>query len=247
METEDLQRILIALGYDVGPAGADGAFGRNTITAVKAFQRDRRVEVQYPGTVGPKTIAALEAAAPAGGGKKSGGAAPGAIVPLSPLLPWMEEAKRLQGVRETAGTKSNSVILAWAKALGGFVRSYYTSDDIPWCGLFVAHCVGLTLPSEALPSNPLSALAWAKFGVDVKPTPGAVLVFSRTGGGHVGFYLGEDDAAFHVLGGNQSDQVNITRVAKDRHVATRWPATADRPTAGRLRMTVSGALSRNEA
>lgn len=242
MTTQDLQRILIALGYDLGPGGADGAFGRMTIAAVKSFQRDRGLAVQYPGTVGPKTIAALEAAAPAPGGK-----AAGPVVPLSPILPWLEEARRLQGVRETAGAKSNSVILGWANALGGFVRSYYTADDIPWCGLFVAHCIGLTLPSEPLPANPLSALAWAKFGREVKPTPGAILVFSRTGGGHVGFYLGEDDTAFHVLGGNQSDQVNITRVAKARHVATRWPSTVALPTTGPVRMTVSGALSANEA
>ncbi len=239
--------MLIALGYDLGPAGADGAFGRMTIAAVKSFQRDNGLAVQYPGTVGPKTITALEAAAAARNGGASGTVGQVASAPLSPILPWLEEARRLQGVRETAGAKSNFVILGWANALGGFVRSYYTADDIPWCGLFVAHCIGLTLPSEPLPANPLSALAWAKFGREVKPTPGAILVFSRTGGGHVGFYLGEDDTAFHVLGGNQSDQVNITRVAKARHVATRWPATASLPTTGPVRMTVSGALSANEA
>jgi cell wall-associated NlpC family hydrolase len=35
---------------------------------------------------------------------------------------------------------------------------------------------------------------------------GDVLVFRRGGGGHVALYVGEDEEAFHVLGGNQADR-----------------------------------------
>jgi hypothetical protein len=42
---------------------------------------------------------------------------------------------------------------------------------------------------------------------------GDVLAFVRNGGGHVGLYVDEDASAYHVLGGNQSDRVSITRVA----------------------------------
>ncbi len=97
-------------------------------------------------------------------------------------------------------------------------------DDIAWCGLFVAHCVGSTLPEEPLPAGVLGARNWRKFGDHCDPMQGAVLVFwrgDRNGSlGHVGFYRSEDAEAYHVLGGNQSNAVNTTRVGK-RPVARR--------------------------
>ncbi|WP_323034544.1 TIGR02594 family protein [Pararhodobacter sp.] len=236
---KNLQAQLIQLGYDLGPSGADGAFGRMTTAAVAQFQADYAVGVKWPGTVGEKTLAALNAAIVQKGG--SARALAGVI------LPWYEEAKRLQGTKEIAGKASNPTIMGWAKKLGGWIASYYNNDDIPWCGLFLAHCIGATLPSETLPANPLGALNWAKFGVRCAPTLGAVLVFSRSGGGHVGIYVGEDAEAYHVLGGNQSNTVNITRVAKSRHVDTRWPATWPAPDARKIALSGSGKLSTNEA
>ena len=59
----------------------------------------------------------------------------------------------------------------------------------------------------------------------MQPITGAVLVFERRSGGHVGFALGQDDTHFYVLGGNQSDAVTIARVAKSRLLGARWPAT----------------------
>lgn len=241
MTTEQLQTMLIALGYDLGKYGADGAFGVLTRNAVKAFQSDYGVSVQWPGTVGPKTEAALSEAYT----KKTGTSS--AWSTTTTLLPWYSEAARLQGVTEVAGSKSNSTIMGWAKALGGWVADYYTDDSIPWCGLGAAHCISATLPDEPLPSNPLSALAWAKFGIECTPQPGAVMVFSRTGGGHVAFYKSEDDTYYHVLGFNQSDTVNVTKIAKSRHVATRWPRTAPAPTGRRVKAAFSGTVSINEA
>jgi peptidoglycan hydrolase-like protein with peptidoglycan-binding domain len=40
---KDLQEKLIKLGYDVGKDGADGEFGRNTLAAVKKFQREHNL------------------------------------------------------------------------------------------------------------------------------------------------------------------------------------------------------------
>ena len=54
-----LQRLLIGWGYNVGSAGADGSYGSKTEKAVKQFQADHDIEVNYPGTVGPKTWAVL--------------------------------------------------------------------------------------------------------------------------------------------------------------------------------------------
>jgi hypothetical protein len=63
------------------------------------------------------------------------------------------------------------------------------------------------------------------FGREVQPITGAALIFSRGSDGHVGFAIGQDDAHFYVLGGNQSDAVAIARIAKSRLLGARWPAT----------------------
>lgn len=47
-----------------------------------------------------------------------------------------------------------------------------------------------------------------------------------SGKGHVGFYAGEDETAFLLLGGNQSNKVSYAWVGKDRFLQARWPTTA---------------------
>ncbi|HET7505976.1 MAG TPA: peptidoglycan-binding domain-containing protein [Kofleriaceae bacterium] len=60
----DVQTKLKATGYAVG--NLDSEFGPTTDAAVRAFQRDHRLEVD--GVVGPNTLAALTAAASGGSG-----------------------------------------------------------------------------------------------------------------------------------------------------------------------------------
>lgn len=55
-----MQTMLIACGYSCGKSGADGDFGENTLTAVKAFQKASGLAVD--GLYGTKSKAALEAA-----------------------------------------------------------------------------------------------------------------------------------------------------------------------------------------
>ena len=54
---------------------------------------------------------------------------------------------------------------------------------------------------------------------------GAVVIFERGSGGHVGFAIRQDDTNFCVLGGNQSDAVTIAHIAKSRLLGARWSAT----------------------
>jgi uncharacterized protein (TIGR02594 family) len=157
----------------------------------------------------------------------------------------MKIAYSLNGTKEFAGKGNNPKIIEWAKKLGGWFASFYKEDSIPWCGLFVAHCIkeaGFPVQGDAL-----SALGWSDYGKACHPCVGAIMVFSRQGGGHVGFYVGEDKDAFHILGGNQSDMVSVARVAKSRHVQTRWPTTHPMSTTGRVWLTAATKLSGNEA
>ena len=52
-----LQENLIKLGYNCGPDGADGDYGRNTVAAVKKFQEDNGLEAD--GEAGPMTQVAI--------------------------------------------------------------------------------------------------------------------------------------------------------------------------------------------
>lgn len=57
-DVRDMQRDLIAAGYDVGDDGADGDFGENTEKAVKAFQKNQLLTVD--GEYGPTSRAEME-------------------------------------------------------------------------------------------------------------------------------------------------------------------------------------------
>ncbi len=57
-EVRNLQRELIKLGFNLNKYGADGVFGNETESAVKAFQRSEGIKVD--GIVGPVTRARLD-------------------------------------------------------------------------------------------------------------------------------------------------------------------------------------------
>lgn len=162
------------------------------------------------------------------------------------LLPLMvEKALELLGTVETPGQGNNATILKWANEVG--LQRVYTADSIPWCGLFMA--VVARRAGKSLPTSPLWALSWAKFGIDGgQPRLGDVLSFVRDGGGHVALYVGEDTEAYHVLGGNQHDCVCFTRIPKERLYRVRRPAYINMPaTAAPHILAAGGELSRNEA
>jgi uncharacterized protein (TIGR02594 family) len=153
---------------------------------------------------------------------------------------WMQEARARIGEKEIPGPRHNSWIAdGWAR-LGA---PWFNDDETPWCGFFVAHCIDAAgLPYPRLFPR---ALAWSTWGKPCPPAVGAVVTFKRPGGGHVGFLVGENAANFYVLGGNQSNMVNIQPIAKNRMDAIRWPVSHALPDPGLPRMT-GGVISTNE-
>jgi uncharacterized protein (TIGR02594 family) len=160
-------------------------------------------------------------------------------------------ALELIDTMEKPGTADNPVIINWAKEIGGNVADVYNADEIPWCGLFIA--VVAKRSSKQLVKDPLWALNWGNFG-KISPVPmlGDVLVFVRKTSegktaGHVGLYVGEDNTCFHVLGGNQSDKVCITRLEKNRLYVARRPNYNVQPkNVRKIIFDNSGHVSNNE-
>lgn len=170
------------------------------------------------------------------------------------------EALKEYGTLEAPGAADNPKIIGWqaeleAAGLGRVYAGVYRHDAIPWCGLFMAIIAHRANTERRAERNPpqiyLAALQWASFGKTVPKAAAAlgdVLVFKRKGGGHVGLYVGHDASAFHVLGGNQSDRVSITRLSRNRLVAVRRPAYRVQPANVRpVPLAQSGSLSVNEA
>lgn len=158
----------------------------------------------------------------------------------------IREAIKIYGTHEIQGSKSNPEILKWAKECG--LEKIYTNDDTAWCGLFMAVTL---LRSGYIPLQGYDALRakeWAKFGIqkDIAEL-GDILVFDRSGGGHVGYYVGEDEMAYHLLGGNQGNTVCIVRRLKERCMAIRSVPYNKKPNNIRvIYINANGEVSKNE-
>lgn len=157
---------------------------------------------------------------------------------------WIIEAERHIGLREIKGLKHNSTIVSWLRSL----KAWWLDDETAWCGVYVAHCFKST--GHVIPKAWYRALAWLDWGQRIdNPVVGCVVVFSRKGGGHVGFVVGKNrNGNLMVLGGNQGDAVAVSAFDKSRIVGYRWPSDAMIPICADLPFIASnGKLSENEA
>ncbi|MCX6303677.1 MAG: TIGR02594 family protein [Bacteroidetes bacterium] len=161
------------------------------------------------------------------------------------------EALKLIDVIESPGTANNPVIISWAAEIGANVASVYKSDEIPWCGLFIA--VIAKRAGKEVVKDPLWALNWGTFGTHTEtPMLGDILVFTRTTAdgkkaGHVAMYVGEDSKCYHILGGNQSDRVCIVRKDKSQlYIARRTPYNVQPANVRQIILPESGELSGKE-
>lgn len=167
----------------------------------------------------------------------------------------MREALKCHGIKELRGSKHSDEIMAMADYLGGVLDDFYTADEIPWCGLFVGYALkkaGFEPPKNY---SVVRARDYSSWGIPApEPSFGDVMVFWRGKkqgrNGHVALYVSEDPHAYHVLGGNQNNSVNITRISKERLLAARrCPWRIQQPYGVKpFRISAArGLLSKNEA
>ena len=161
---------------------------------------------------------------------------------------WLTVSLMLEGLSEVPGPASNPVILQWGRDIKapGFVN-----DDTAWCAVYMNRLMmALQLPqaAEAGSWDLLRAAKFARWGQSlVTAVRGAILVFDRPGGAHVGLYLGESPTAYYVHGGNTTNRVAAAWIEKSRLVAVRWPDGVPLPEGAPTLMTQLGKVSTNEA
>ena len=135
-------------------------------------------------------------------------------------------ASKYIGVKEIKGPDDNQQIVKWFAQVG---HSWVDNDETAWCAAFLGAC----LEDAGLKSTrALNARSYLDWGVPVmkhEARPGDILVFWRVSPsswqGHVGFYVAESQAQYHVLGGNQSDMVRKSWYSKKQLLGIRrYPA-----------------------
>lgn len=224
-EVKSLQSRLNELGFDPGPI--DGIMGPHTESAIIAFKRSNGLKPRpYVGPITWKLLFDKQQQ-----------------LDLSNDLPWMIEVKKALNRHEVY---DNQWLKGWLRSDG---HALGDPAKLPWCGDFVETAIRLALPTEPVPHNPYWALNWRDFGIATKPTYGCVASIKRSGGGHVGFIVGEDTRRYYMAGGNQSNKSSIVPVDKGRFVpeSFRWPITYPTRAIHLPRMSSSAAANMKES
>jgi uncharacterized protein (TIGR02594 family) len=137
------------------------------------------------------------------------------------VYPWMSIAAAEKGVKESPGNGDNPRIIEYLKSttLGA---PHNANDETKWCSAFVNWCVeraGYEGTDSAW------ALSWLNWGKKITtPRHGCIVVLkSGPESRHVAFYTGETATHVELLGGNQSDAVNIAKYRKTTVVGYRIP------------------------
>lgn len=137
---------------------------------------------------------------------------------------WMTHAWARFGVREAPGGANNPVIVDFYRDAG---HANITRDAVPWCAAFVGACLER---AGIAGTDSLLARSYLGWGVAAEAAGwGTVAVLSRgsdPAAGHVGFVVGETARDLYLLGGNQSDAVNVARFPKSRLLGLRTASEA---------------------
>lgn len=183
----------------------DGDFGLKTKAAVSKFQKQNGLSGS--GVLGPKTLELLNIKLVVDNSVTN--------VDNSLSAKVYRIAEKEIGVKEILGGQHNPRILEYHYTTGRF-----TDDETAWCGSFV-NWVLIQAGVTNLGPRGASARAWLTYGKETKtPQRGDLVIFWRVSQtswqGHVGFYVSENSTHIRVLGGNQSNAVNISSYSKDQ-------------------------------
>lgn len=141
-----------------------------------------------------------------------------------------ESAEKFIGTKEVPGSVANPQVLAMLK----LDMSWPQDDSVPWCSAFVNY-VCWFLGVER--SRSLRARSWLNVGLPVSLEEAVrgfdVVILKRGSGvqpgpevieapGHVGFFAANPGNGWiRMLGGNQSDSVNISSYPVERILGIR--------------------------
>lgn len=128
--------------------------------------------------------------------------------------PWIKVAKTQVGVNDAGSV--NGQVSQYLQVVG---IDRTGGDHVPWCSAFanwVMKQVGIRGSMDA------RAISWQNWGQAVAPgTIGCIAVQPH----HVAFYLGTNNGKATLLGGNQSNSVDIGSYTNpNRIIAWRWPS-----------------------
>ena len=114
------------------------------------------------------------------------------------------------GIKEIPGEKHNKQVVNLFHELG---FTHLNTDETPWCSAFMNFCAKKNGAKYAVG---LRARNWMNCGQPANPPKvGNIVVFGWGGkgstAGHVGIFICQDGENTYCLGGNQTDEVNITQ------------------------------------
>ena len=117
------------------------------------------------------------------------------------------------GIKEIVGNNDNPEVMKYYHEIG---HEWVKHDELAWCAAFVNWCL---LKAELEHTGKLNARSFLSIGEQTKvPQIGDIVVLWRikkdSSYGHVAFFVREAENYIYMLGGNQSNQVCISKYPK---------------------------------
>lgn len=125
----------------------------------------------------------------------------------------LKYALEAYGTKSIAGAAHEPEIVKYFAEIG---QSWVKDDETAWCAAFVNWCLK---KAGVVQDGKLNARSFLTYGTPTKePELGDIVVLWRINKqgpyGHVGFFIKQTHDRIYILGGNQSNAVNITAFDK---------------------------------